>query len=1093
MAKNTTKTIKDKNEETTMETDKQEKWYFNHTINRYEKLEIGGTLPTYPKIWPTNAFYFNHETMEWEPIPKEGPPILNFDPTPPSTSWPITRIPTLEDKYNNKTGKSAETNIKTKQDEKTIKNENEITKEEKEAGKTNQTITKSTTVYLQSKRTTKPMKKHQENHLKKEQTINNRKEKKNENQNQTIWEPVKREIFKPINKIETTNPLFTSTKEPSMVEIQKGNFTIQLETNYKNPYIKTTIEVPTEVYEEFITIIDIKDISTDNYNALRFLAKQMENTELNNQLGFKSMTEEPDLFKHVPKQFKGQEPKKWEYAKFPKKIGYADCNIACPLMGAQLPETTKQLKEAGKLFNMSTEYMWIETEQKSQERQNWSWKHKYNYQIIFNEKEIYPQPETEYTPLTGEIIPQNCKAYKNGKQIQHQNIGMKYEYWSNGIYHKTTPYRLHTVISPNLNCKIIVTNDEMTQENTLDNEICICVKEKNSRISDKISAEMRHLHLYISNQINDTAIEEWRFKTSQPLTILENLDGQITPKNTIIDQRKIREIKKRYITRKDLTNIKLGSTRSKTIKYKEIAKRLGKNLMKTIISKPETLMNFHKAITEHVGRGTEELQVTYLDTKNIQNDAKSFSKAMNELSPSFEIKQEMNKITIKAKNNDYREWEQLDEENSDTIAIDGLMKSRRISSNYDAVKGLVTRKIIENIKIPRNNFKNKQIAKNKPTIATLKKHNSYFEIRIYVPVILQEITRVIKTYPLPHDYHKEIGKFIIKDVPRTILITPGKEKPETNKCGMDILQNKGTLTNCQNTVTTLEDINRIAELGEFIIYITRKLGKTSINCPKQRLKFTNIKEELNILITHKSCYLNSQESNQHIDPTSTKETTENGFITLMSYTINTKQNWIPDIKYRWIIQIVIITIITVVAAVIIVGTIRMYKIKKENMKKEIKQEASMKTRGLIKRICNYNKKKTVTEQEEYPTYYPFHLNEQLGKEEEINTKQEIVKIELPMEENLQRNYQQDLEDHMGDDPQKAEQVEDFYATIRPWKKNKNKNQGQEESMNGNPFNLGTQSNFLKAVTQRLQEEPNTIVEIDKEQGNKTKWKPLYQQ
>ena len=72
-----------------METDKQETWYFNHISNRYEKLEIGGTLPTYPKVWPTNAFYFNHETMEFEPIPKEGPPILNFDPTPPSTGWPL--------------------------------------------------------------------------------------------------------------------------------------------------------------------------------------------------------------------------------------------------------------------------------------------------------------------------------------------------------------------------------------------------------------------------------------------------------------------------------------------------------------------------------------------------------------------------------------------------------------------------------------------------------------------------------------------------------------------------------------------------------------------------------------------------------------------------------------------------------------------------------------------------------------------------------------------------------------------------------------------------------------------------------------------
>ena len=52
---------------------------------------------------------------------------------------------------------------------------------------------------------------------------------------------------------------------------------------------------------------------------------------------------------------------------------------------------------------------------------------------------------------------------------------------------------------------------------------------------------------------------------------------------------------------------------------------------------------------------------------------------------------------------------------------------------------------------------------------------------------------------------------------------------------------------------------------------------------------------------------------------------------------------------------------------------------------------------------------------------------------------------------------------------------------------------KEETRNENPFNLKTQSDFLKTVAQRLQEEPNTIVEIEKEQGNKTKWKPLYQQ
>ena len=59
-----------------------------------------------------------------------------------------------------------------------------------------------------------------------------------------------------------------------MVEIQKGNFSIQLETYYKNPSIKTTVEIPTETYEEYIQIKDIKDLSVQNWNAIRFLTKE---------------------------------------------------------------------------------------------------------------------------------------------------------------------------------------------------------------------------------------------------------------------------------------------------------------------------------------------------------------------------------------------------------------------------------------------------------------------------------------------------------------------------------------------------------------------------------------------------------------------------------------------------------------------------------------------------------------------------------------------------------------------------------------------------------------------------------------------------
>ena len=66
------------------------------------------------------------------------------------------------------------------------------------------------------------------------------------------WDPIKRETFRPIENIPHPGPLFTTTQEEAMVEIQKGNFSIQLETYYKNPYIKTTIELPTQSYEEYV-------------------------------------------------------------------------------------------------------------------------------------------------------------------------------------------------------------------------------------------------------------------------------------------------------------------------------------------------------------------------------------------------------------------------------------------------------------------------------------------------------------------------------------------------------------------------------------------------------------------------------------------------------------------------------------------------------------------------------------------------------------------------------------------------------------------------------------------------------------------------
>ena len=71
--------------------------------------------------------------------------------------------------------------------------------------------------------------------------------------------------------------------------------------------------------------------------------------------------------------------KKYEYYRYPKKLRFLDCNLACPLLDAQMPKTSTQLQEARKLFNLTTEIMWVTTEQTATVRKRWSWKHKYHY------------------------------------------------------------------------------------------------------------------------------------------------------------------------------------------------------------------------------------------------------------------------------------------------------------------------------------------------------------------------------------------------------------------------------------------------------------------------------------------------------------------------------------------------------------------------------------------------------------------------------------------------------------------------------------------------------------------------------------------
>ena len=98
-----------------------------------------------------------------------------------------------------------------------------------------------------------------------------------------------REIFKPTNIDSTKGPLFDLTQKEELVEIDKGNFSLTIETFHKNPYIKSSIDIPTKTYKLYTQVIDTSEITVEAHNSILFMENHNKNKEYKESLGFKSM------------------------------------------------------------------------------------------------------------------------------------------------------------------------------------------------------------------------------------------------------------------------------------------------------------------------------------------------------------------------------------------------------------------------------------------------------------------------------------------------------------------------------------------------------------------------------------------------------------------------------------------------------------------------------------------------------------------------------------------------------------------------------------------------------------------------------------
>ena len=277
----------------------------------------------------------------------------------------------------------------------------------------------------------------------------------------TRIQPSFRNNFKPVKAI--GQPLFTTTSYPNSASIGNTNFSITMETNKNNPYLRTSSTMKTPSYKKFITVVDYKMMSIDQHNSKKFLQAHKVQMGYEKQMGFRSTT----------KTNSNSNETQWEYLVQKHKIDYQECSLVCSMMQATLPNTEDQIKQASQLFNVDDE-MWINTNQTATKRYYWTWKHLYDYEVKWDNKTIYPQNEEDSAQ---EQI--KCQAYRKRQPIQPDKIGYLYAYYtSDNEFHQYLPRRLQTAVNKNGTCKVVVAEEQHSMLHTLDNHKCLCVRKK---------------------------------------------------------------------------------------------------------------------------------------------------------------------------------------------------------------------------------------------------------------------------------------------------------------------------------------------------------------------------------------------------------------------------------------------------------------------------------------------------------------------------------------------------------------------------------------------------------------------------------------
>ena len=696
--------------------------------------------------------------------------------------------------------------------------------------------------------------------------------------------------FQPTNQI--TEPPLNLTLVPSTAQVEKGNFSITVQTYQGNPYIKTAIDIPQQSYEEEMFLIDIKTIAVENHNSLIFLSQQMKLEEYNNNLGFRSIKKYPN---QIPPETN------YEYTRLPNKIDQKECKTACQILDSDLPKTQEQLSEIGQLYNMSDQVMWVTTNTTAEHYKSWTWTQPFHYKVYWDSVQIYPHEERTFSVHLMPI--KECQGFRNGRPISHAELGSHYRYWEKGTYNKIRPWILQTAISPDLDCHIFVPSEENTIEHVTDDQVCVCTRQKANLADRNLQTDIRQTYMDMLEDFQNEAIEDWRFKTRiQTNSVLTELEEDIVPTHTRIDKQKIQELSTSYISSNDLTTLKPEFSKTRTIKQKDLAKTLGKLLLNKLLTNPASLKTLHHS-AKTLLQGKSNIKT--IDTPTIYGTNEKFAQKLQRDFPSFTFKKNKNIIDVSTKHStSQHHWETLKNDKTNyTTALEGLTRSKKARITFRKFNKKLLQAIINQIRIPRERFAGKTIAEDQPTLVKITKKKSVVDLRFFIPTILTDTIRVITAHPLPHRYDDLTGNYITKLLPQTTIIKPGQQQHNiSSQCQKDFIEDVGELTNCRNTEVQLDNIQSIQTLGDHQLIISRALGKAMLNCPDTALRFSTFNHEINIFLIHSSCFLNSEHAK--INPSTISLPSDIGLSKLLAYNLTHPINdWIPKSEDRFYLQI----------------------------------------------------------------------------------------------------------------------------------------------------------------------------------------------